>query len=834
MKSIRQLVLTSLFCVNLAAVAADARAPFKFRVKTADALFRLGVSPDNISARGKAAATLVWDAVDSNNADSASLAVLLYQDIAGKEFLGEDYTALQWFCEHMTASEAQKAAMVADKLTEEYFHFFADNDYAVLKEFLSSKYRLQSEKSRESEDERQNPKEQQERFHYLNDFIMFANPKRDDWELSHKVIPLLDLKQGDKIADIGCGFGFYSFKFSPFVGEEGRIYAVDISKDFLDFVYDSARKNGLRNVFTVHSRVDDILVGDKVDIVFVCSLYHVIYGWSREPDRRPFLESVVRALKKDGRLVIVDNLPAGGRELHNCYVTKELMEAQLHHYGFRLAEYHAISPMRQVAIFKFAAADAPLPGEPEGNGGRVIEIATGESLLYVGSAGPPEATTEGTRAAKLLYQALDQIDLDAAAEAIALYDKLIPTENFGADYTALKWFCEYLVAAKETRIQMVSDPLVRDYFDHLTSDRFRRLKQYVAARYSLSTRGSSRGGPPQGGPPGRSDGQQGPGQGQGQGPGGGQRGPGGGQGQGPGQGGPGQGQGPGDGQQSGGQGPGGGQQSPGGNQQQAQTATPPVAADGTGAAPAEGAQGKDGATSQQQPGTGNQAQPDGAQGDGLDLPSPGSDREGDSGRPRGDTDPKEQETFLENLILLNNPRRAEWEKTDKIMELLGIQEGQSVVDVGCGPGYYTYRLAQAVGEKGKVYALDGNQSQLKYIETFLKGQDISNVETGSMSLTDVGIAGPADVVFMCSLYHTVYGVSSKPDRESFVSSIKKALKKGGTLCIVDSGPVTGTDLPYYGEFVAKELVIAQLEHFGFTFLEAHQIIPQRYLLKFRL
>ena len=52
--------------------------------------------------------------------------------------------------------------------------------------------------------------------------------------------------------------------------------------------------------------------------------------------------------------------------------------------------------------------------------------------------------------------------------------------------------------------------------------------------------------------------------------------------------------------------------------------------------------------------------------------------------------------------------------------------------------------------------------------------------------------------------------------------------------IVDNGPVEDNKLPYHGPYLAKELAISQLERYGFKFEEYDQIIPQRYMLKFRL
>jgi hypothetical protein len=89
-------------------------------------------------------------------------------------------------------------------------------------------------------------------------------------------------------------------------------------------------------------------------------------------------------------------------------------------------------------------------------------------------------------------------------------------------------------------------------------------------------------------------------------------------------------------------------------------------------------------------------------------------------------------------------------------------------------------------------------------------------------------------MFICSLYHMIYGVSSESERNNFIMSMKKALKQDGRLIIVDNGPVEGELMPYHGPYITKELIIYQLAHYGFILEKYDQIIPQRYMLTFKL
>jgi len=123
------------------------------------------------------------------------------------------------------------------------------------------------------------------------------------------------------------------------------------------------RSGMIGNIKTIVSVPTDIKVNDQADVAFICSLYHVIYGWATEPNRRTFLESIKRTLKPNGRLMIVDNVAQDGHELHSEYVDHRLVEAQLHFYGFETEFFAEISPLRYVLVFKQAAPGRP--GSPD-------------------------------------------------------------------------------------------------------------------------------------------------------------------------------------------------------------------------------------------------------------------------------------------------------------------------------------------------------------------------------------------------------------------------------------------------------------------------------------
>lgn len=301
-----------------------------------------------ITEKGRQAARLVFDALEHKNLDSAKEASKIYDEIIPKENYGGEYTALQWFSQYLLGSEAERKQLLADKYDASFFDFFAANDFANLKEYLKRKYQLAKLEDQYSQNG-------DNRKAFLEDFILFNNPRREEWENTTKTIQSLDIKPGEKIADVGSGPGYYTFKFAELVGDKGQVFAIDTVQDHLNYVKQTAQKFGISNVKTIITQGDVIGVSEnQVDLVFLCSLYHNIYGMVKEDERTKFVNSIHQALTKNGRLIVVDNalVDKGVLPYHGPYIAKELIIGQLKYYGFEFVKDDKFVPQRYVLVFK--------------------------------------------------------------------------------------------------------------------------------------------------------------------------------------------------------------------------------------------------------------------------------------------------------------------------------------------------------------------------------------------------------------------------------------------------------------------------------------------------
>lgn len=126
-------------------------------------------------------------------------------------------------------------------------------------------------------------------------------PEREQEEQPAKLLPLLKLKPGDVVADIGAGSGYYSFKIASLVGPQGKVYANDIQPEMLDIIRRRAKELKIDNVVPIlGTPTDPKLPPESVDLMLMVDVYHE-FEFPYE-----MIDSMLQALKPGGRLVFVE------------------------------------------------------------------------------------------------------------------------------------------------------------------------------------------------------------------------------------------------------------------------------------------------------------------------------------------------------------------------------------------------------------------------------------------------------------------------------------------------------------------------------------------------
>src|SRR6185295_7813183 len=80
---------------------------------------------------------------------------------------------------------------------------------------------------------------------------------RDRDQQPERVVEVLLLKPGDRVADLGAGGGYFTFRFAEAVGPTGRVYAVDIDPDMTDYLRTRAAEEGYGNVEVIAATADN-------------------------------------------------------------------------------------------------------------------------------------------------------------------------------------------------------------------------------------------------------------------------------------------------------------------------------------------------------------------------------------------------------------------------------------------------------------------------------------------------------------------------------------------------------------------------------------------------
>lgn len=177
---------------------------------------------------------------------------------------------------------------------------------------------------------------------------MLESPQRDAEQKPDEVIAALGLKQGETVADIGAGSGYFTFRFARQVGNTGRIFAVDTSPDMILHMNRRIRDLKLNNVVTVLSAPDDPLLQDNsVNRIFICNTWHHLENRSR------YLGLMKKILKPGGQVIIVDYkkraLPVGPPP--EMKIAKREVIKEIESGGFKLKQEHDSLPYQYFLVF---------------------------------------------------------------------------------------------------------------------------------------------------------------------------------------------------------------------------------------------------------------------------------------------------------------------------------------------------------------------------------------------------------------------------------------------------------------------------------------------------
>lgn len=178
--------------------------------------------------------------------------------------------------------------------------------------------------------------------------------------------------------------------------------------------------------------------------------------------------------------------------------------------------------------------------------------------------------------------------------------------------------------------------------------------------------------------------------------------------------------------------------------------------------------------------------------------------------------------------IFDAPERADWQRPDEVVRLMGVEPGMTVADLGAGTGFFLGPLAKAVGPSGRVVGLDVEAEMVAHMTRRAEGEGWTQVEARTVATDDPGLArGSVDRVLIVNTWHHI------DDRPAYGAKLAASLRPGGALYVVDytldseQGPPKAHRLP-------PERVVRELEAAGFAARIVEETLPRQYVVEARL
>jgi len=153
-----------------------------------------------------------------------------------------------------------------------------------------------------------------------------------------------------------------------------------------------------------------------------------------------------------------------------------------------------------------------------------------------------------------------------------------------------------------------------------------------------------------------------------------------------------------------------------------------------------------------------------------------------------------------SLACINNWFRRFYERLYERLQDIGVEEGMTFLDVGCGLGFYSFPASLLVGKNGSVYALDVSPGYLEWVRKGARKTNRMNIETIRADATNTGL--PDDSVDMVFLHLVLHDIQ---DRKLAMGEFHRILKSSGRLVIDEEDLISIEDIKSLAESQGFEL-----------------------------
>ncbi len=179
--------------------------------------------------------------------------------------------------------------------------------------------------------------------------------------------------------------------------------------------------------------------------------------------------------------------------------------------------------------------------------------------------------------------------------------------------------------------------------------------------------------------------------------------------------------------------------------------------------------------------------------------------------------------FSTKAEMMNRKAQNFDSQPEKVLSSLTIEKGETIMDLGAGGGYYSIRLSEAVGESGRVFAVDTNSEMLDYMDNYIDLLQKSNVETvrtkgGVPDVPDES----CDLIFARNVFHHL------DNPTMFFLALKSKLKPSGRIAILDYKPTNGFSfISLFKHHTDENDIVESLDVAGFKPLKKFDFLKKQ-------
>jgi arsenite methyltransferase len=165
----------------------------------------------------------------------------------------------------------------------------------------------------------------------------------------NEIIASLEMGEGDVIADIGSGGGYFTIAFAKKVGKSGRVYAVDVKPKYLQFIRRKAEREGLDNVTCVLGTGGGIYLPEAgLDLLFARNVFHHL------SDPSDYFRTMIKYLKPGAKVAVIDHKPKRGLgfiQLFKHQTAGEIIVQEMEQAGYSLTGSFDFLPDQTFNLF---------------------------------------------------------------------------------------------------------------------------------------------------------------------------------------------------------------------------------------------------------------------------------------------------------------------------------------------------------------------------------------------------------------------------------------------------------------------------------------------------